>query len=301
MYNRPYSVNMLWMWRRVCVYIYIYMIYYTLLYHIMLWLCLSSLLLLYTQCLFTRVVMPASLFLRSSRGGACAEPHGYSLQGGAVGGGCSGLGQYHMINQYTTWYKSLHPVSTAPPFDESWPQPASRPGAAARRRGRPPARPPAQIIIINKIIMIVIVIVILIIAITINMKSIITIVVIVVIQPAGSASLPTTPPTRPPARPPVRPPAPGAIRVIISLVTVSVIIFIVCTALRCYSILYHIIWCLSIIVYLLSIDLSIFTIYLSIVTLIVYLLFNHIISSGPPIHTYTTGGCMFMYMHIPNT
>ena len=45
-------------------------------------------------------------------------PTGYSLQGGAVGGGCSGLGQYYTVTQYITPFKSLHPVSTAPPFAE---------------------------------------------------------------------------------------------------------------------------------------------------------------------------------------
>ena len=43
----------------------------------------------------------------------------YSLQRGAVGGGCSGWGWHYIINWYITSYKSLHPVSTAPPFDES--------------------------------------------------------------------------------------------------------------------------------------------------------------------------------------
>ena len=44
---------------------------------------------------------------------------GYSLQWGAVGGECSGWRQYYLMTQHLTSYKSLHPVSTAPPFDES--------------------------------------------------------------------------------------------------------------------------------------------------------------------------------------
>ena len=43
---------------------------------------------------------------------------GYSAEGGAVDRGCSGLGQYYIVNQCITSYKSLHPVSTAPPFAE---------------------------------------------------------------------------------------------------------------------------------------------------------------------------------------
>ena len=43
---------------------------------------------------------------------------GHSSKGGAVGGGCSGWGQYYIISQCITSYKSLHPVSTAPPFAE---------------------------------------------------------------------------------------------------------------------------------------------------------------------------------------
>ena len=42
-----------------------------------------------------------------------------SLQGGAVGGGCSGWGQYYIIKHPIIECKPLHPVSTAPPFDES--------------------------------------------------------------------------------------------------------------------------------------------------------------------------------------
>ena len=44
---------------------------------------------------------------------------GYSSKGGAVGVGCSGWGEYYVVDWYITSYKSLHPVSTAPPFDES--------------------------------------------------------------------------------------------------------------------------------------------------------------------------------------
>ena len=43
---------------------------------------------------------------------------GYSLQGGAVGGGCSGWGWYYIVKWYITPHESLHPVSTAPPFAE---------------------------------------------------------------------------------------------------------------------------------------------------------------------------------------
>ena len=43
---------------------------------------------------------------------------GYSAEGGAVDGGCSGLGKYYIVNWYITSYNSLHPVSTAPPFAE---------------------------------------------------------------------------------------------------------------------------------------------------------------------------------------
>ena len=61
---------------------------------------------------------------------------GYSAEGGAVDRGCSGLGQYYIVNQYITSYKSLHPVSTAPPFAEC--RTSSRAGAvnAARSDGR---------------------------------------------------------------------------------------------------------------------------------------------------------------------
>ena len=41
---------------------------------------------------------------------------GYSSKGGAVGGGCSGLGQYYIIKQPIIYCKPLHPVSTAPPL-----------------------------------------------------------------------------------------------------------------------------------------------------------------------------------------
>ena len=60
-----------------------------------------------------RQVMPPKT-LKHSR----ATAFGYSLQGGAVGGGCSGLGQYYIVKQCITPYKSLYPVSTAPPFAE---------------------------------------------------------------------------------------------------------------------------------------------------------------------------------------
>ena len=43
---------------------------------------------------------------------------GYSAEGGAVDEGCSGWGQYYVINQYTAAYESLHPSSTTPPFAE---------------------------------------------------------------------------------------------------------------------------------------------------------------------------------------
>ena len=76
---------------------------------------------------------------------------------GAVRGGCSGWGQCYIINQYITSYKPLHPVSTAPPFDES------------RVEGSSPANPPQRIssTIIMMIISIIIIITIIIIIITI--------------------------------------------------------------------------------------------------------------------------------------
>ena len=43
---------------------------------------------------------------------------GIHQRGVRFGVGCSGWGQCYIINQYITSYKSLHPVSTAPPFAE---------------------------------------------------------------------------------------------------------------------------------------------------------------------------------------
>ena len=52
----------------------------------------------------------------SSRSAGACEPAiaGYSAEGGAVGGGCSG----YIVKQPVIECKPLHPVSTAPPFAE---------------------------------------------------------------------------------------------------------------------------------------------------------------------------------------
>ena len=91
------------------IYIYIYMCIYIYIYIV-------------CVCIYIYIIVSYSLFgyfnvetdIRNIFTSFC----GYSAEGGAVGRGCSGLGQYYVVTQYITSYNSLHPNSTAPPFAE---------------------------------------------------------------------------------------------------------------------------------------------------------------------------------------
>ena len=84
------------------IYIYIYMCMY-----IYIYICVCIYIYIY---IYIHIYIYIYIISRS--------PLGIHQRGVAVGGGCSGWGQHHIVKQPMTSCKPLYPVSTAPPFAE---------------------------------------------------------------------------------------------------------------------------------------------------------------------------------------
>ena len=76
-------------------------------------------------CIYIYIYIYTQIFLCWALGTSPCEREerrdGYRvfIKWGCSRRGCSGWGKYYIINQCITSYRSPHPVSTAPPFDES--------------------------------------------------------------------------------------------------------------------------------------------------------------------------------------
>ena len=106
------------------IYIYIYICMYVYIY-IYIYICIRMYIYIYiyTLCIYIYIYICILLRRRNplctcETAGLATSLYGYSSKGGAVGGGCSGLGLYYTVKSCITPCKSLHPVSIAPPFAE---------------------------------------------------------------------------------------------------------------------------------------------------------------------------------------
>ena len=106
----------------VCVYIYIYIyvhmcVYIYMYIYIYIYVYVHLTIVIYYSRYIAACYIMTDRALPSRRiggPGVLAGPRSWIL----CRGGCSGLGQYYIVNQCIMSYKSLHSVSTAPPFAE---------------------------------------------------------------------------------------------------------------------------------------------------------------------------------------